>query len=86
MKYKFHPDAELELDQAAIFYEAGMSGLGADFSDEVERVINILLEHPELGARSDEDLRHFVLRRFPFSVVYAAADQCRIASTKMLLS
>jgi toxin ParE1/3/4 len=67
MKYKFHPDAELELDQAAIFYEAGMSGLGADFSDEVERVINILLEHPELGARSDEDLRHFVLRRFPFS-------------------
>jgi toxin ParE1/3/4 len=75
MKYKFHPDAELELDQAAIFYEAGMSGLGADFSDEVERVINILLEHPELGARSDEDLRHFVLGRFPFSVVYAAADQ-----------
>jgi hypothetical protein len=46
MKYKFHPDAELELNQAAIFYEAGMSGLGADFSDEVERAstscLNIL--------------------------------------------
>jgi toxin ParE1/3/4 len=75
MKYKFHPEAELELDEAATFYEAGMSGLGGVFSDEVERVINVLLEHPELGARADDDLRHFVLRRFPFSVVYAAADQ-----------
>jgi hypothetical protein len=75
MKYKFHTEAELELAEAATFYEAGMPGLGADFSDEVERIINVLLEHPELGTRTGDDLRHFVLRRFPFSVVYAAADQ-----------
>ncbi len=29
MKYTFHPEAERELDEAATFYEAGMSGLGA---------------------------------------------------------
>lgn len=75
MKYKFHPEAELELAEAATFYEAGLPGLGADFSDEVERVINVLLEHPELGTRTDDNLRHFILRRFPFSVVYAAAGQ-----------
>jgi plasmid stabilization system protein ParE len=75
MKCEFHPEAEQELYEAADFYEAGMAGLGYDFGDEVNRVINILLEHPELGARSDDDLRHFVLRRFPFSVVYAATDQ-----------
>jgi toxin ParE1/3/4 len=75
MKYEFHPEAELELNEAADFYEAGVSGLGRDFGDEVNRVISVLLEHPELGARADDDLRHFVLRRFPFSVVYAAADQ-----------
>ena len=74
MKYEFHPEAELELYEAATFYEVGMSGLGDDFSDEVERVINLLLEHPELGAQVDEHLRHFVLRRFPFSVVYAATE------------
>jgi toxin ParE1/3/4 len=75
MKYEFHPEAEQELYEAATYYEAGLSGLGQEFGDEVNRVINVLLEHPELGARADDDLRHFVLRRFPFSVVYAAADQ-----------
>jgi toxin ParE1/3/4 len=75
MKYEFHPEAELELYEAAAFYEAGVTGLGRDFSGEVERVVNILLEHPELGAQVDKDLRHFVLRRFPFSVVYAVAGQ-----------
>jgi toxin ParE1/3/4 len=75
MKYEFHPEAEQELYEAAAFYEAGLSGLGYEFADEVNRVINVLLEHPELGARVDTELRHFVLRRFPFSVVYAAADQ-----------
>jgi toxin ParE1/3/4 len=45
--------------------------LGLRFGDEGERVIQLLLEHPELGSRLDEDLRHFVLRKFPFSVVYA---------------
>lgn len=75
MKYKFHPEAELELGEAVTFYEAGLSGLGGDFSDEVEQAVNVLLDHPELGSRTDNNLRHFVLRRFPFSVVYAAADQ-----------
>lgn len=75
MSYEFHPEAELELDEAAAWYEAEVSGLGSDFGDEVERVINILLDHPELGARVDKDLRHFVLRRFPFSVVYGVTGQ-----------
>ncbi len=31
-----------------------------------------LAENPELGSPADEDLRYFVLRRFPFSVVCSA--------------
>ena len=76
MKYEFHPEAELELYEAAQWYEAKISGLGIRFGDEVERVVDLLLEHPEMGARVDENLRHFVLRRFPFSVVYAVAADC----------
>jgi toxin ParE1/3/4 len=47
--------------------------LGLRLGEEVECVIQLLLEHPELGSRLDDELRHFVLRRFPFSVVYAVA-------------
>jgi toxin ParE1/3/4 len=75
MTYEFHPEAELELFEAAARYEAEVPELGSRFGDEVERVINVLLECPELGARVDENLRHFVLRKFPFSVVYAVAGQ-----------
>ncbi|HKQ83183.1 MAG TPA: type II toxin-antitoxin system RelE/ParE family toxin [Steroidobacteraceae bacterium] len=74
MKYEFHPEAEQELYEAASRYEAEVSELGVRFADEVERVIQLLLEHPELGSRLDDDLRHFVLRKFPFSVVYAVVS------------
>lgn len=52
-------------------YEAEVPELGRRFGDEVERVVQLLLDHPELGSRLDNDLRHFVLRKFPFSIVYA---------------
>ena len=68
MNYEFHPEAELELYEAAQRYEAEVHGLGGRFGEEVARVIQLLLEHPEMGARIDRDLRHFVLRRFPFSI------------------
>ncbi len=75
MKYEFHPEAELELYEAALRYESEITGLGIRFGNEVEQVISLLLEHPEMGARVDEDLRHFVLRKFPFSVVYATMGE-----------
>ena len=72
MNYEFHPEAERELYEAALRYELEVPELGRRFGDEVERVVELLLEHPELGSRLDNSLRHFVLRKFPFSVVYAA--------------
>jgi plasmid stabilization system protein ParE len=75
MKYEFHPEAEQELTEAALHYEAEVPELGHRFSDEVERVVHLLLEHPELGANVDANLRHFVLRTFPFSVVYAVTTK-----------
>ncbi len=74
MNYEFHPEAEQELYESALHYEVGIPGLGRRFGDEVGRVIQLLLENPDLGSRVDNDLRHFVLRRFPFSVVYAATS------------
>lgn len=71
MNYEFHPEAERELYEAALRYEAEVPRLGLRFGNEVERAIQVLLQHPELGASLDDDLRHFVLRKFPFSIVYA---------------
>lgn len=72
MNYEFHPEAQQELFEAALRYSMDVPGLGHRFGDEVSRVIQLLLESPDLGSRVDDALRHFVLRRFPYSVVYAA--------------
>ena len=33
--YSFHPDADAELEEAAVFYETRMAGLGKSFAAEV---------------------------------------------------
>jgi plasmid stabilization system protein ParE len=73
MNYELHPEAELELLDAAARYESEIPGLGERFADEVERVVELLLERPELGARVAGEIRHLVLHRFPFSVIYFVA-------------
>lgn len=72
MRYEFHPEAEQELLEAASRYEAEVPGLGGRFGDEVECAVELLLENPALGAVVDGRIRHFVLQRFPFSIIYAA--------------
>lgn len=63
MNYQFHPEAERELDEATFRYALDVPGLGRRLLDEVERVVEVLLRHPDIGARIDDDLRHFVLRK-----------------------
>lgn len=46
-----------------------------DLGIEVERVVELLTENPELGAPAEGEIRHFVLRRFPFSVIYAEVGE-----------
>jgi hypothetical protein len=39
--YRFLTPAEIEMTEASAFYEAAASGLGADFLDEIQRIILI---------------------------------------------
>jgi hypothetical protein len=47
--YRFLLLAEEEMTEASVFYEASTSGLGAGFLDEIQRLVKVLCEHPELG-------------------------------------
>ena len=69
--YRFLPPAEEEMSEAAVFYEAASVSLGRDFLEDVQQTVNTLRAHPEIGFRVEADLRRALLRRFPFSVIYA---------------
>lgn len=49
MNYEFHPEAERELDEATFRYELDVPGLGRRFAEEVERAVEVLLKHPDIG-------------------------------------
>ncbi|MBI2295521.1 MAG: type II toxin-antitoxin system RelE/ParE family toxin [Betaproteobacteria bacterium] len=79
MKLEFHPEAELELIEAAAFYELQVPGLAERFELEIRRATDFLLEHPEIGSPADPVLRRFVLNRFPFTLYYSVtSDVLRI--------
>lgn len=68
--YTFHPDADAELEEAALFYESRMAGLGRSFAAEVERTIALLREYPDAGSAVGPKRRRVLVARFPYSIVY----------------
>ena len=74
-------DAALaELQEAASFYAArGNAELGLAFTAEFERAANLVLANPLLGALFRGPSRRYLLRRFPYSIIYQpAGEQLRI--------
>lgn len=47
--YRFLPPAEEEMTEASAFYQVASAGLGADFLNDVQRVVDTLRSHPALG-------------------------------------
>jgi plasmid stabilization system protein ParE len=69
--YRFLTPADEEMSEAASFYEAHSTGLGTHYLNEVQHVIDLVREYPELGQAVDQGLRRVVLHRFPFSLIYS---------------
>ena len=67
----FHPTAEDELIDTALYYESKLVGLGSRFQSEVERGTALLKEYPLLGPEIENGIRLLVLRRFPYSLIYS---------------
>ena len=70
----FHEIAEVELYEAAQFYESEVRGLGLAFLAEVERSIEQLRHHPEAAPLILKVVRRKLIRRFPCSIMYSIVD------------
>jgi plasmid stabilization system protein ParE len=71
VKYWIHPEAEAELDEAAVYLaEHASTALAEAFLLEYERVVGLLIENQQRGPHSDFGLRLYHLDRFPYTVFY----------------
>jgi toxin ParE1/3/4 len=66
----FHELAAAELNEAAAYYARSRPGLGAAFLGEVQHAIDTLVAAPLGGRPLDDDVRWWLVRRFPYSVFY----------------
>jgi hypothetical protein len=76
---EFDPEASLELDQAARWYEDQRSGLGSDFLRASGRTIERLAEQRVLGLRipaldRSSLVRRAAVPRFPYQIVFEVID------------
>lgn len=67
--YSFHPEADVELEEATLFYESRLVGLGKSFAAEVERTVSLIREFPDAGAKAGVNRRRVLVDRFPYSIV-----------------
>lgn len=89
MTHWIHPEAEAELEEAALYLAQHASpALAEAFLLEYERVLALLVENQQCGPHSDHGMRLYHLSRFPYTVfyeedssagpqVYAVAPQAR---------
>ena len=78
-RVSFHELAEIELNDAAIFFESKREGLGLHFLAAVRAAVTHIQEHPQASPVIIEDIRHKVVRRFPYSVIFSInPDRIRI--------
>ena len=82
MKLVVLPIALAELRDAATYYAAKANAeLGLAFVAEFERATNLIANNPKLGAVYRGKYWRYILRRFPYSIVYqATTDEIRIVA------
>ncbi len=65
-----HPQASRELEEAALFYNRRVSGLGERFLRKTEKAIEHVLLFPEAAPIVGETVRQKAVHRFPYSLFY----------------
>lgn len=76
MTYWVHPDAEVELGDAAVYYaEHASRSVALAFLAEYERVRDLLVENPLRGPGSEYGFRVYHFNRFPYTVIYEVDER-----------
>jgi hypothetical protein len=79
-----HLEADVEAEEAVVWYEGRQPGLGRDFFTELERAYASILEAPGTwplwpGLPESLGIRRFLLARFPYGIAYGPSGADIIA-------
>jgi plasmid stabilization system protein ParE len=63
-------EAQIDLDEIFVWYEERKIGLGFEFLEEFDNLVNKILDNPYFASVILEDARAATPKRFPYDVVY----------------
>lgn len=69
----FLPQAIEDIENARDWYSVRNEGAARAFLSEIDQAVTAIRDHPDAWPQFDHGTRRFLLRRFPFSVVYRVA-------------
>ena len=69
------PEAETDIEEAALWYEEQRQGLGQEFLDEVLGLCKTISENPAMYPVAHRRTRRALIRRFPFGVYFRIEDE-----------
>ena len=72
----FHDEAQAEFDAGIAYFEGREIGLGLRFHVAVERTVEIIERHPQIGSPyKSTGFRRYVLGRFPYNIFYLELEE-----------
>ena len=86
MRFVYHPDALAEYTDGALYFDERVPGLGADFTVEMDNAIAVILEAPDRWRILEEDVRRYLVHRFPYGILYTIEDGYVLIVAMMHLS
>ena len=69
-KLEYLEDALIEAEEAARWYAQRSPTAAAGFASELEAAAQAITETPNTWPAYDHDTRRFLLRRYPYSLIY----------------
>ncbi len=71
----FEEEAKAELRQSAKHYDQQKSGLGGEFTAEIDAALDYIGRHPLASPPIRGGFRRTRVKRFPFGIIYAVEEE-----------
>ena len=68
------PEAQLDAEEAAFWYDLQKPGLGNRFTQELDQLLQRMTEYPRQFPELEFGIRRSLLQHFPYSVFFAIED------------
>ena len=74
MNFRFLASAQAELLETISYYSAINGALGLRFEQAVANAVRGAVAHPERGAPRSQNTRRWLVKGFPFGVIYRGSE------------